>query len=108
MYVNEEEEEDEFDQSRSEDELGFVAIKEDDLDREIREESALISQVEKKDWIIDSGCSHHMIGDMNKFVKFKNHDGGIIRVGNNAAYHIIGIGYIIVDDKKNIDDVFFY
>ena len=43
LYVNEEEEEDESDQSRSEDELGFVAIKEDDLDRQIREESALIS-----------------------------------------------------------------
>ena len=49
MYANEEEEEEESDQSRSEGELGFVAIKEDDLDREIREESALISQVEKKD-----------------------------------------------------------
>ena len=44
LYANEEEEE-ESNQSRSEDELGFVAIKEDDLDREIREESALISQV---------------------------------------------------------------
>ena len=43
MYANEEEEEEESDQIRSEDELGFVAIKEDDLDREIREESALIS-----------------------------------------------------------------
>ena len=37
LYVNEEEEEDESNQSRSEDELGIVAIKEDDLDREIRE-----------------------------------------------------------------------
>ena len=43
-----------------------MSIKEDDLDREIREESVLISQVEKKDWIIDSGCSHHMNGDMRK------------------------------------------
>ena len=59
LYANEEEEE-ESDQNTSEDELGFLAIKEDDLDREIREESVLISQVEKKDWIIDSGCSHHM------------------------------------------------
>ena len=42
LYVNEEEEEDESDQSRSEDELGFVVIKEEDLDSETREESALI------------------------------------------------------------------
>ena len=52
------------------------------------EKSALISQVEKKDWIIDSGCTNHMIGDMSKFVKFKNHDGGVVRVRNNAACHI--------------------
>ena len=45
MYANEE---DESDHSRSDDDLAFVAIKEDDLDREIREERALISQVEKK------------------------------------------------------------
>ena len=50
----------------SEDELGFISIKEDDLDREIREESVLISQVEKKDWIIGSGCSHHMTSDYEK------------------------------------------
>ena len=73
---------------KSEDELGFIAIKEDDLDKEIREESVLISQFEKKDWIIDSGCSHHKTSDMNKYVKFKNHDGGIVRVGNNVACHI--------------------
>ena len=26
-----------------------------------------------------------MTSDMNNFVKFKNHDGGIVRVGNNAT-----------------------
>ena len=34
---------DESDQSRSEDELGFLVFKEDDLEKEISEESALIS-----------------------------------------------------------------
>ena len=87
--------------------MGFVAIKEDDLDREIREEKALISQVEKKDWIIDSGCSHHMTGDMRKFVKFKNHDGGIVSVGNNVACHITRIGSITLDGKSNNNDVYF-
>ena len=66
-----------------------MPIKEDDLDREIREEKALVTQVEKKSiWIINNGCLHHMTGDMNKFFKFKSHDGGIVRVGNNATYHI--------------------
>ena len=87
--------------------MGFIAIKENDLDREIREERALISQVEKKDWIIDSGCSHHMIGDMRKFVKFKNHDGGVFRVGNNVACQITGIGSITLDGKTHTDDVYF-
>ena len=88
--------------------MGFIAIKEDDLGKEIREESALISQVERKNWIIDSGCLHHMTGDMRKFVKFKSHDGGVVRVGNNATCHIIGIGSITLDGKTNIDDVYFF
>ena len=49
--------------------------------------------------MIDSGCSHHMTGDMNKFVKFRNHDGGIVRVENNAAYHITEIGSITLHGK---------
>ena len=64
--------------------------------------------MEKKyDWIIDSSCSHHMTGDMNKFFKFKNCDGGIVRVGNNVAYHIAGIRSITLDGKTNTDDVYF-
>ena len=57
--------------------------------------------------MIESGCSHHMTGDMNKFVMFKNHDGGIVRVGNNVAYQIIGIGFITLDGKTNTNDVYF-
>ena len=68
----------------------------------------MVSQVERKyDWIIDSGCSHHMTGDMNKFVYFKSHDGGIVRVGNNAACHVKGIGSITLDAKTNTKDVYF-
>ena len=85
-----------------------MAIKEDDLDREIRKERALIYQVERKaNWVIDSSCSHHMIGDMNKCFKFRNQDGGIFRVGNNVVYHITAIGSITLDDKTNTDDVYF-
>ena len=48
-----------------------------------------------------------MTGDMNKFVKFRNHDGGIIRVGNNVDCHITGIGFITLDGKTNTDYVYF-
>ena len=67
----------------------------------------LISQVERKYWIIDSGCSHHMIGDMRKFVKLKSHDRGIVKVGKNVACHITRIGSITLYGKKNTDDVYF-
>ena len=69
-----------------------------------------MSQIEKKyDWIIDSGCSHHMTSDMNKFVDFKSQDGpGIVRVGNNATCQVKGIGSITLDGKTNTKDVFFF
>ena len=107
LYANEDEESNEKGQSESDNELGFVSIKEDDLDIEIREERALVLVQNKSDWIIDSGCSHHMIGDMNKFDKFKNHDGGIVRVGKNETYHITRIGSITLDGKTNTNDVYF-
>ena len=48
-----------------------------------------------------------MTGDMSKFVKFRNHVGGIVKIGNNATYYIIGIGSITLDRKTNTDDVYF-
>ena len=42
-----------------------------------------------------------------KFFKFKILDGGIVRVENNANCHIIGIGSITIDGKKNTNDVYF-
>ena len=40
-------------------------------------------------------------------MKLGNHDGGIVRVGNNATYHIIGIWSITLDGKTKTDDVYF-
>ena len=57
-------------------------------------------KVENKHWIIDSVFSHHMTGDMRKFVKIRSHDGGIVTVGNNAAYHITQIGSITLDYQE--------
>ena len=40
--------------------------------------------LEKNDtWIIDIGCSHHMIGDKTKFEHMEHYDGGSVRLGNN-------------------------
>lgn len=108
LYANEDDESKERVQSESDDELGFVAIKEDDLDKEIREEKALVSQVENNyNQIIDSGCSHHIAGDVIKFVKFINHDGCFVRFGKNMVCHITGIGSITLDGKTKTDDIYF-
>ena len=48
-----------------------------------------------------------MTGDMRKFVKFKNHDGGVVRVGNIVACRITRIGSITLDGKTHTDDVYF-
>ena len=48
-----------------------------------------------------------MTGDMNKFVKFRNYDGDIVRAGNNATCYITGIGSITLDGRTNTDDVYF-
>ena len=54
------------------DEMVYVAIKEDPNGERYESGSSLISHVSKNDsWIIDSGCSHHMTGDLIKFDKFK-------------------------------------
>ena len=52
--------------SSDEDEMVYIAIK-DELDDE-NDKMTLIFHIRKNYiWIIDSGCSHHMIGDKIKF-----------------------------------------
>ena len=48
-----------------------------------------------------------MTGDMNNFIDFKSQDGGIVRVGNNVACQVKGIGSITLDGKTNTEDVYF-
>ena len=57
---------------------------------------------------IGNGCLHHMTSNMNNFLKFNSDDGGILRVGNNVAFHIKGLGFITLDGKTNIDDIYFF
>ena len=103
LHTNEENDSIEKVVSASDDEIGFVEIREESLDK-----VPLVLQVEKKsNWIIDSGCSHHMTGDMNNFFDFKSQDGGIVKVGNNATCQVKGIGSITLDGKTNTEDVYF-
>ena len=44
---------------------------------------------------------------MNKFLKVRNHDRAIVRVENNATYHITRIRSITLDGNTNTNDVYF-
>lgn len=48
-----------------------------------------------------------MTGEMNRFVKFNNYVGGKMRVGNNVACHIKGMGSITLHGRTNTYDVYF-
>jgi hypothetical protein len=48
-----------------------------------------------------------MTRNMYKFVELNSCDGGIVKVGNNAACYIKGIGSITLYRKTRIDDVYF-
>ena len=54
---------------------------------------ALLSHVNKNErWIIDSGCSHHMIGDTSKFEKWENYNRSSVKFGNDAPCYVKGKG----------------
>lgn len=83
-------------------EIMFVAIKE-----ELFDEKALVSHVENSnEWIIDSGCSHHMTRDKSKFLTLNEFDEGVVRFGNDSPCMVKGKGYNYLNGKNNIDDVF--
>jgi hypothetical protein len=46
-------------------------------------------------WYIDNGCSRHMAGDENKFLKLKRDKGGNVSFGDNKYDKIIGKGKVV-------------
>lgn len=42
------------------------------------------------------------------FFKFSDHDGGMVKVGNNGACHIKGIGSITLNRNNDTDDVYLF
>jgi len=98
--------------STSGNEWVFIAIKEDLVPIEsasyVNVERALDAQVEEKDeWVIDSGCSHHMTGDKSKFISMERYEGGIVKFGDNSIGRICGRGSISLDGKNNTNDVLY-
>jgi hypothetical protein len=94
----------------SDNEWVFISTKEDDpkpIDStsSMNVEKSLVAQIEEKnEWVIDSGCSHHMIGDKRNFVSMENYEGGVVRFGDDKYGIIHGRGSISLDGKHNTND----
>lgn len=91
----------EYEDEENED-IMFVVVKE-----EVSDQKSLVSRINNSnEWIIDSGCSHHMIGDRRKFLSLEEYDGGVVQFGNDAPCMVKGKGYISLNGKRSADDVY--
>lgn len=71
------------------------------------DKKALVSHFDNSnEWIIDSGCSHHMTGDRRKFLSLEEYDGGAVRFGNDAPCMVKGKGSISLNGKNSVDNVY--
>ena len=85
-YIVEEETKDDSDEH--DDEVVYVAMKDKSNEDEA---TALVTCVNKNDrWIIDSGCSHDMIGDKSKFITLNCYEENSVIFGNDAPCWIKG------------------
>ncbi|GKB18501.1 retrovirus-related pol polyprotein from transposon TNT 1-94, partial [Tanacetum coccineum] len=83
-------------------------------DEKAKDETCLVAQasndrclrvdLEPDDWINDSGCSKHMMGNRNIVSTYKAYNGGNVIFGSNLCGNIIGKG-TISNDTPNIDNV---
>ena len=68
---------------------------------------ALISHVGKNDtWIIDSGFSHHMIGDKYNFEHLEHYDGGSFRFRNDEPCYVKGKCCITLTNELICDNAY--
>ncbi|GJT93420.1 retrovirus-related pol polyprotein from transposon TNT 1-94 [Tanacetum coccineum] len=65
-------------------------------DEKVKDETCLMAQAssEPDEWIKDSGCSKHMMGNRKLFSTYKAYNGGNIIFGSNLHGNIIGKGTI--------------
>ena len=87
------------------DEMVHIVVK-DEFDDE-GDKMLLISHVSKNDtWIIDSGCSHHMIGDKTNFEHMEYYDGGSLSFRNNEPCCIKGKGCLSLTNELSCDNAY--
>ena len=56
-------------------------------------------------WLLDSGCSHHMTGEKKNLSRFKEINGGQVKFGGVAYGKVIGKGIMNVDGLHPIKNV---
>ncbi|KAL8143673.1 hypothetical protein V2J09_016705 [Rumex salicifolius] len=55
----------------------------------------------EKDWIVDSGCSHHMTGDMSKFTKMRKYEGReAVITADNTMHSVQHVGDLTISPWK--------
>nr|GEW20790.1 hypothetical protein [Tanacetum cinerariifolium] len=64
-------------------------------------EICLMINLEPNEWLKDSGCSKHMIGNQKLFSTYKAYNGGNVIFGSNIRSNIIGKGQIC-DNKCKV------
>ncbi|KAL8153640.1 hypothetical protein V2J09_011400 [Rumex salicifolius] len=65
----------------------------------------------EKDWIVDSGCSHHMTGDMSKFTKMRKYEGReAVITADNTMHPVQHVGDLTISPWKGgskvLEDVY--
>jgi len=60
-----------------------------------------IQKVERDEipWYVDSGCSKHMTGDKNRFIKLRK-DKGLVKFGDRKSTEVIGKGDVCLGSKS--------
>ncbi|KAK6923665.1 hypothetical protein RJ641_009865 [Dillenia turbinata] len=50
------------------------------------------------DWVVDSGCGHHLTGDQSKFSSFQEYNGcDAIVIADNTVHHVENEGTIVIN-----------
>ena len=45
-------------------------------------------------WVLDSACSYHMTPRRDWFTTYRTINGGLVYMGNNTTYKVVGIGTV--------------
>ncbi|KAH0714412.1 hypothetical protein KY284_007317 [Solanum tuberosum] len=68
---------------------------------ETRAIDAMTSINFERDWIVDSGCGHHLTGDESKFFDFQKYNGrDVIVTTDNTVHHVEKEGTVVINEKQ--------